>query len=135
MRDERPASLYSGEINTAPSHLLRSLLPGYPIDTKLRVIFARGSDGAPFATLINFSAHVTALGKDNALISPDWPGAAVEAIEKANPGSTALVMVASVGRTLPDLKAIGARGPSAAANLWRDRREARPRCRGPRGES
>ncbi|MGB8683591.1 MAG: hypothetical protein WCD12_11970 [Candidatus Binatus sp.] len=114
VRGERSASLYSGEINTAPSHLLRSLLPGYPIDTKLRVIFARGSDGAPFATLINFSAHVTALGKDNAQISPDWPGAALEAIAKANPGSTALVMVASVGRTLPDLKAIGARGPSAA---------------------
>ena len=116
LRDERPASLYSGEIDTGPSHLLRSLLAAYPLDTKLRVLFAKGSDGAPFATLINFSAHVTALGKDNTLISPDWPAAAVEAVEKANPDSTALVMVASVGRTQPDLKAIGARGPSAAEN-------------------
>ncbi len=114
LRDERPSSLYSGEIDTAPSHLLRSILAGYPLDTKLRVLFAKGSDGAPFATLINFSAHVTALGKDNTLISPDWPAAAVGAVEKAHPNSTALVMVASVGRTQPDLKAIGARGPLAA---------------------
>ena len=114
LRDERPASLYSGQIDTAPAHLLRSILPGYPLDTKLRVLFARGSDGVPFATLINFSAHVTALGKDNTLISPDWPAAALQAVEKGNPDSTALVMVASVGRTQPDLKAIGARGPSAA---------------------
>jgi len=114
LRDERLASLYSGEIDTGSFHLLRSILAGYPLDTKLRVLFAKGSDGAPFATLINFSAHVTALGKDNTLISPDWPAAAVGAVEKANPDSTALVMVASVGRTQPDLKAIGARGPSAA---------------------
>jgi hypothetical protein len=114
IRNQRPASLYSGEIDTAQSHLLRSILPGYPLDTKLRVLFAKGSDGAPFATLINFSAHVTALGKDNTLISPDWPAAAIQAVEKGNPDSTALVMVASVGRTQPDLKAIGARGPSAA---------------------
>ncbi|HEY9157144.1 hypothetical protein [Candidatus Binatus sp.] len=114
LRDERPASLYSGQIDTAPSHLVRSILPGYPLDTKLRVLFARNSDGAPFATLINFSAHVTALGKDNTLISPDWPAAALQAVEKGHPDSTALVMVASVGRTQPDLKAIGARGPSAA---------------------
>src|SRR5208282_3392933 len=86
----------------------------YPLDTKLRVLFAKGSDGAPFATLINFSAHVTGLGKDNTLISPDWPAAALEAVEKAQADSTALLMVASVGRTQPDLKAIGAPGPFAA---------------------
>ncbi len=114
LHDQRPASLYSGEIDTAPSHLLKTILAGYPLDTKLRVLFARGSDGAPFATLINFSAHVTALGGDNTLITPDWPASAVEAVEKGHPDSTALVMVASVGRTHPDLKAIGAGGPSAA---------------------
>jgi len=116
LRGQRPASLYSGEIDTAPSHLLKTILAGYPLDTKLRVLFAKGSDGAPIATLINFSAHVTALGGDNTLITPDWPASVVEAVEKANPGSTALVMVASVGRTHPDLNAIGARGPSAAEN-------------------
>ena len=114
IHNQRPASLYSGQINTAPSRLLRSILPGYPLDTKLHVLFAKGSDGAPFATLINFSAHVTALGKDNTMISPDWPAAALQAVENGNPDSTALVMVSSVGRTQPDLKAIGARGPSAA---------------------
>ena len=114
IHNQRPASLYSGQINTAPSRLLRSILPGYPLDTKLHVLFAKGSDGAPFATLINFSAHVTALGKDNTMISPDWPAAALQAVENGNPDSTALLMVSSVGRTQPDLKAIGARGPSAA---------------------
>ena len=114
LRDQRPASLYSGEIDTAPSHLLKTILAGYPLDTRLRVLFAKGSDGAPFATLINFSAHVTALGGDNTLVTPDWPASAVEAVEKGHPDSTALVMVASVGRTHPDLKAIGAEGPSAA---------------------
>jgi hypothetical protein len=114
IRGEQPASLYSGEIDTASSHLLRNMLAApYPLDTKLRVLFAKDANGAVIATLINFSAHVAVLGKDNTSISPDWPGAAVEAIEKAHPGSTALVMVASVGRTLPNLNETGASGFAA----------------------
>jgi hypothetical protein len=114
LRDERAASLYSGEVDTQSSHLLRSILPAYPVDTKLRVMFARDSGGAQFATLINFSAHVTTLGKGNTLITPDWPAAAVAAVEKEHRDSMAMVMVASVGRTQPNLNAIEDRGPSAA---------------------
>ena len=107
---EEPASLYSAEIDTESSRLLRNMLTGpYPLDTRLRVLFAKDASDATIATLVNFSAHVTVLGEDNTLISPDWPGATVEAIEKGHPDSTALVMVASVGRTQPNLSEIGTR--------------------------
>ncbi|MFZ0887854.1 MAG: hypothetical protein WA005_05320, partial [Candidatus Binataceae bacterium] len=111
---ERPATLYRAEVDTAPVHLLRNLLPpSYPLDTELRTIFARDGRGQTFAALVNFSAHVAVLGKDNRLVSPDWPGAAANAIERSAPGSVAVVMVGSVGRTLPDLTGIAKRGPAA----------------------
>ena len=111
IQGERLAHLHAAEIDTSSLHLLRNLLPPrYGMDYKLRVLLATDPSGASLATLINFSAHATTLGGDNTLISPDWPGAAARAVETASPGSTALVMVASVGRTQPELGGIAARG-------------------------
>ena len=100
--------------------------PAYPLDTKLRVLFAKGSDGAPFATLINFSAHVTALGKDNTLISPDWPAAAVEAVEKAQSRFDG-ARDGRLGRAYP-ARSESDRSPRAVGRrkLRRNRRQARP---------
>lgn len=100
---EKPAFLYDASIDTAPDHLLANILPSaYPIDTMLRVLVAKDGKGKAIATMVNFSAHPTVLGSGNTLISPDWPGATRNALEQAAPGSIAMVMVGSVGRTQPD---------------------------------
>lgn len=86
------------------------------------------------ATLVNFSAHPTVLGSSNTLISPDWPGATIRAIEKAEPRSMAMVMVASVGRTQPnptntpgsDFKAVHAYGKKVAQLSLQSLEHAQP---------
>jgi hypothetical protein len=101
--DETPAFVYQSSIDTAPYNLLTNILPpAYPLDTNLRVLVAKRGRGKTIATLVNFSAHPTVLGSGNTLISPDWPGATRQALEDAAPGSVAIVMVGSVGRTQPD---------------------------------
>jgi hypothetical protein len=100
---QKPASLYEASIDTAPFNLLANVLPSaYPQDTDLRTLVAKAGNGKTIATLVNYSAHPTVLGSSNTLISPDWPGATRDALEKSSPGSVAIVMVASVGRTQPD---------------------------------
>lgn len=49
------------------------------------VLVARISDemGRPIATLVNYACHPTTLAWDNTLISPDFPGALREVVEKA----------------------------------------------------
>ena len=99
---ERPARLVWARIDTAPYNLLQNVLPpAYPIDPVLRVLAAHDERGGVIATLVNFSAHADVLGEGNRLIAPDWPGAAAAALEQAAPGSVAIVMAGSVGRTEP----------------------------------
>lgn len=100
---QKPAFLYEASIDTAPLNLLANVLPSaYPLDTDLRTLVAKDGKGKTIATLVNYSAHPTVLGSSNTLISPDWPGATRDALENHAPGSIAIVMVASVGRTQPD---------------------------------
>jgi hypothetical protein len=99
---EKPAFLFSAQSDVSSDNLLSNLLPPeYPLDSGLRTLVAMDGRGRVIATMVNFSAHPTVLGGDNTLISPDWPGATIQALEEENPGSMAMVMVASVGRTQP----------------------------------
>jgi len=61
--------------------------PG-PVDHDVPVLAVRDRDGALQAVAVGYAAHATALG--DLLISGDWPGFAMEEIEKAHPGVTAL---------------------------------------------
>jgi hypothetical protein len=116
---QRPADLLWGQFDTTPYNLLQNVLPpAYPIDPMLRVLVARDKQGAIIATLINFSAHADVLGEDNRLIAPDWPGAAATALERAAPGSVAIVMPGSIGRTEPRTVATSTNGELAAARAY-----------------
>lgn len=73
----------------------------WPTDTQLRVLRAvAAGDGRTIATLVNVSVHATALGSDNTLAAPDWPGVAVDDIERQL-GGMALVMIGALGHTWP----------------------------------
>lgn len=65
---------------------LRSL-PG-PVDPDVPVLSVRDAGGKLLAVAVGYAAHATTLS--DYLINGDWPGFALEEIEKAQPGATAL---------------------------------------------
>lgn len=56
--------------------------PDLPFDPMLRLL-AFMADGRPRAALLNYGCHPTVMGAANRLISADWPGAAVAALQRA----------------------------------------------------
>ena len=100
--NRKRGDLYYG---TAPGRDLLSNQFGYDpanesMDSDVRVLQARGANGKPFATLLNFSAHATVLGSDNKKATGDWPQAANPMLEKRF-GGAAMTMVGTLGRTQP----------------------------------
>lgn len=99
---KRLGRLYYG---TAPGRDLLSNQFDYDaankvMDSDVRVLQARDSDGDPFVTLLNFSAHSTVLGSGNTKISGDWPQAANPLMEQRF-GGRAVTVVGTLGRTQP----------------------------------
>jgi len=62
-------------------------LPG-PVDHDVPVLAIRNAGGDLLALVVGYACHATTLS--DYLISNDWPGFAIEAIERAHPGATAL---------------------------------------------
>ena len=71
------------------------------MDSELRVLQARDSDGNAFATMLNLSAHPTVMGGDNTLVSADWPGPAAVDLA-ARFGGEAVVVEGAIGRSQPN---------------------------------
>jgi hypothetical protein len=65
----------------------RRALPG-PVDHDVPTLAIRGANGELRAVVVGYACHATALS--DYLIGNDWPGYAIEAIEKAHPGARAL---------------------------------------------
>src|SRR5574340_92033 len=65
----------------------RRSLPG-PVDHDVPTLAVRDKAENLKALVVGYACHATAL--NDYLISNDWPGYALEAIEKAHPGATAL---------------------------------------------
>jgi hypothetical protein len=56
--------------------------PGGPSDDTVLVGRVTGDDGRVLATLVNYACHPTTLAWKNTLISPDYPGAMREVVER-----------------------------------------------------
>jgi hypothetical protein len=59
-----------------------------PVDHDVPTLAIRNANGDLRAVVVGYACHATAL--NDYLISNDWPGYAIEAIEKAHPGAKAL---------------------------------------------
>lgn len=100
--NEHPAHLCATEADVAGKGLLANTLPSnYPMDTGLQSLVVKNASGKIIATLVNFSAHSDVLGRQNRLISPDWPGATAARLEEFAPDSICLVILSSAGRSEP----------------------------------
>jgi hypothetical protein len=67
-----------------------------PIDPSIPVLRVDGASGVPIATLFALAAHPAVMRPDNALLSPDYPGAA-RAFVEANRGGIALFVAGPLG--------------------------------------
>jgi hypothetical protein len=108
-KDSKPATLWFGTTlagDGSADDLISNQFGSDPAnamtDDELRVIQARDmSDGRPFATFVNLSAHPTVMGGDNTLVSADWPGPAAEKLE-ALYGGEAMAVPGTLGRSQPN---------------------------------
>lgn len=69
--------------------------PDSPADDTLLVARATDDDGSVRATFVNYACHPTTLAWENRLISPDYPGAMRETIERATDAPCVFVQGAS----------------------------------------
>ncbi len=67
--------------------------PEGPVDAEVPVMKIAGADGKVKAVLFGYACHNTTLTGGNNAVSGDYAGYAQEAIEKANPGATALFLM------------------------------------------
>ena len=78
-----------------------------PLDREIRLaIFSK--EGKPLAILANHSIHAVVFGKNNTLISGDWPGAFQRHIEAALPGCVAMFLQGSCGTINSNVRCVGA---------------------------
>jgi hypothetical protein len=94
---------------------------GGPIDPSLPVLRIDGASGVTIATLFSLAAHPTALGPENAALSPDYPGAARDTVE-ARRGGIALFVAGPLGDQAPGV-AIDAATPADPGVEPRNARE------------
>ena len=97
---KQPAKLSLGAV-AAPGLQRNRALEGGPVPDQLSVLRADGLDGKPLGLVVHFAAHPTILGSDVREISAEWPGATCDAIEKALPGATAMVLQGALGDVSP----------------------------------
>lgn len=78
----RPAALAVG-YGVLYGHSINRRWIHRPIDPAVTVIRVDDDDGCPLGLVTNFGLHGVVLGADNLLISADWPGYAMAALERA----------------------------------------------------
>ena len=66
---------------------------GGPVDHGLPMLHVTDADGALRAVWASYACHCTTLAGSDNHICGDWAGYAQEAIQKANPGATALISI------------------------------------------
>jgi hypothetical protein len=74
--------------------------PGAPADDTLVVARVTADDGATLATVVNYACHPTTLAWENTLISPDFPGAMREVVERET-GAPCLFLQGACGELGP----------------------------------
>lgn len=117
-----------------------------PVDERLSVLAAwRPGAASPAGALISFALHPVVLGADNLLLTRDYPGFLVDAVQREFPGATALFACGCAGdvnhghsaesswstapaaaRTFAEAAKIGDRLAAAAADLLRSAKPPPP---------
>jgi len=96
------ASLTGWQGALDPKGLCRDIRDPVVIDPDLTVLGLKGKDGRAIATVVNWSCHPEVLGKENRLITADFPGALCAKIERDTGGSCLFLNGPIGGLLTPD---------------------------------
>ena len=92
----KPATASGGHGALDPRGLCRDLRDPQVIDPNLGVLRLRGVDGKAVATIVNWSCHPEVIGRENSLITADYPGPLCARIE-AKTGGQCLFLNGVIG--------------------------------------
>jgi putative membrane-bound dehydrogenase-like protein len=111
LTDRRPARLgfVIGSVKFATNRRTR----GGPVDHDLPMLTVRAPDGALRGVVVSYACHCVTLSDNQ--ISGDWAGYAAEAIERRNPGCTALISIGCGADANPNSGVTGGRSDIAEA--------------------
>lgn len=110
--DARAARI-AGGVGTA--HLaVNRRNPAGPLDPAVGAWRIEGLDGRPVAILCHFACHPVVLGRSNRLVSADYPGRTVRALERLQGGGVALFLNGAAGDVNP-APVLGVGSPGASA--------------------
>ncbi len=70
-------------------------------DPEVGVVRVERTDGTPLAAMVNYACHAVCLMADNYLISADYPGFAMHAIEESLPGAMGIFFQGACGNVNP----------------------------------
>lgn len=98
----KPASAAGGRGTLDPRGLCRDLRDPQVIDPNLGVLRLKGADGKAIATIVNWSCHPEVIGRDNMLLTADFPGPLCARIEERTGGQCLFLNGAIGGLMSPD---------------------------------
>jgi hypothetical protein len=101
----RPATAAGGHGMLDPRGLCRDSRDPQVLDPNLSVLRLTGLDGKPIATLVNWSCHAEVLGKENRLITADYPGPLCGRVEEKTGGACLFLNGPIGGLMTPDSRA------------------------------
>ena len=101
----RPAAAAGGHGLLDPRGLCRDSRDPQVLDPNLSVLKLTGLDGKPIATLVNWSCHAEVLGKENRLLTADYPGPLCGRIEEKTGGACLFLNGPIGGLMTPDSRA------------------------------
>lgn len=101
----RPATAAGGHGLLDPRGLCRDSRDPQIIDPNLGVLRLTGLDGKAIATVVNWSCHAEVLGRDNRLITADFPGPLCMRVEEKTGGACLFLNGPIGGLMTPDSRA------------------------------
>ncbi|UPT75958.1 MAG: hypothetical protein M0D55_09970 [Elusimicrobiota bacterium] len=99
----RPATLAGGKGSLDPRGLCADSRDPQVIDPNLAVLRVKARDGKAIATIVNWSCHPEVIGRDNNLITADYPGPLCSRIEEKTGGACLFLNGAIGGLMTPDV--------------------------------
>lgn len=98
----KPATMTGGKGVLNPLGLCRDSRDPQVIDPNLATLRVRGKDGKSIATVVNWSCHPEVIGRENHLITADYPGPLCARIEEKTGGQCVFLNGAIGGLMTPD---------------------------------
>lgn len=101
----RPVTAKGGHGTLDPRGLCRDSRDPQVIDPNVGVLRLTGSDGKAVATVVNWSCHPEVIGRENTLLTADYPGPLCARVEEKTGGACLFLNGVIGGLMTPDAKA------------------------------